>query len=62
MTTIYRADNLGQIAAHFESMAASAFKAAQKATTVSECKLKDREAVIWNQAAEILRQTTLPAS
>lgn len=55
---LYEAENLDDIARHFDEMAGKASVAAGL-TTGFEKKLRSREAVIWRQAAHTLRQTTM---
>jgi hypothetical protein len=56
--SLYQAESLDDIARHFEQMAGKAYTRAGH-TTGTEKKLLEREAVIWNQAASTVRQTTI---
>ena len=58
--SLYSAKSLEDIAAFFDAQAARANIRADH-TTATEKKLLGREAVIWSQAANIVRQTTLTA-
>lgn len=57
----YQAESLDDIARHFTEMAGRAATRAGRSTGV-EKKLLDREAVVWGQAAAMLRQTKLAPS
>lgn len=58
----YRAKSLAEIAGLFEQNAEQARSAAKRARTVKESLMASREAVIWEQAANVLHNTTLGES